>query len=145
MYPKLRPADDTPEQREYTYWMHAAEGSVAPFLVMALVFNKVETAPVPFFLKPVVKGIAKKVQGSFINPNLERQTAFINDTLSKTGWFAGDSLTGADIMMSFACEGLAVRADLNKAPAIRDFLNTIHARPAYKAALEKGGPYELMS
>ena len=142
---RLVPADPV-NKKAYRYWMHAAEGSVMPLLVMTLVFNKVETAPMPFFIRPIAKGISGKVKGSFINPSLQRVLDHIEQSLGATGWFAGPTMTAADVMMSFPVEAAAARSGLeSKYPNMRDFLKRIHALPTYQAALERGGPYELMS
>ena len=75
---KMRPAHGTQAHRDYTYWMHFAEGTAMPPLVMTLVFNKIENAPVPAFLKPIVlpiaRGISKQVKSGFINPKGEADT-----------------------------------------------------------------------
>lgn len=143
----LRPQAGTEAHRQYTYWLHFAEGTAMPPLVMTLVFNKIENAPVPFFLKPLVlpiaRGISAQVKKSFINPNLDKQFAFIDDHLSKNKWFCGDQMTGADIMMSFPLEAAATRAEaIKNKPNIQAFVERIHNLPAYRTALQKGGPYD---
>jgi glutathione S-transferase len=141
---RLRPAAGTPEQRRYTYWLHFAEGSAMPPLLMKLVFDKVRTAPVPFFVKPVVRAIADKVTRSFIAPNIERQLDFMEAELATRPWFAGDEFSAADIQMSFPLEAAAARAGLGPSrPRLMDWLARIHARPAYQRALAAGGPYSM--
>jgi glutathione S-transferase len=141
---RLVPAEGTPEKLRYTYWLHFAEGSAMPPLLMKLVFDKVRTAPVPFFIKPIVKGIANKVTASYIEPNIESQLAFMEAELAKRPWFAGDEFSAADIQMSFPLEAAAARAGLGaRYPKLIDWLARIHARPAYARALEKGGPFTL--
>ena len=141
---RLRPAAGTPERMRFTYWLHFAEGSAMPPLLMKLVFDKVRTAPVPFFIKPVVKAIADKVTKSFIAPNLERQFDFMEAELAKRPWFAGAKFSAADIQMSFPIEAAAARAGLDASrPRLMDWLERIHARPAYQRALEVGGPYSM--
>jgi glutathione S-transferase len=141
---RLRPAPGTPEQRRYTYWLHFAEGSAMPPLLMKLVFDKIRSAPVPFFIKPIVKGIADKVTSSFIAPNLQGQLDFMESELATRPWFAGSDFTAADIQMSFPLEAAAGRAGLDASrPKLMDFLARIHARPAYQRALAAGGPYSM--
>jgi glutathione S-transferase len=141
---QLVPAEGTPDKLRYTYWLHFAEGSAMPPLLMKLVFDKVRTAPVPFFIKPIVKGIAHKVTASFIDPNIESQLVFMEGELAKRRWFACDEFTAADIQMSFPLEAAAARAGLDsRYPKLTDWLARIHARPAYVRALEKGGPFTL--
>lgn len=144
---RFRPDAGTDAARQYTYWMHFAEGTAMPPLVMSLVFNKIENAPLPLLLKPIVlpiaRGISAQVKKSFINPNLERQFAFIEDHLSKNEWFCGSQMTGADFMMSFPLEAAASRSEMiSHKPGILKFINRVHNLPAYKVALEKGGPYD---
>lgn len=142
---RLLPAEGTPERLAYTYWLHYAEGSFMPYMIISLIMSRIESAPVPFFLKPVTKGIAGKVKDGFLNPNVKRNLEFIEATLKNSKWFCGDSMTAADIQMSFPLEAAAVRTDLKASyPKSAAYLKRIHALPAYKVALEKGGPYALM-
>jgi glutathione S-transferase len=141
---KLRPEPGGADHRRYTYWLHFAEGSAMPPLVMALVFNKVKTAPMPFFARPIAKAIANNVLKSFVMPNIERQLAFMEDELAQRDWFAGRSFSAADVMMSFPLEAAASRGGLDaRYPMLKALLERIHARPAYQRALERGGPFKL--
>ena len=141
----LRPAAGTPERLRFTYWLHFAEGSAMPPLVMALIFNKVRSAPMPFFAKPIAKAIANKVMGGFVQPNIDRQLAFMEAELQTRPWFAGNEFSAADIMLSFPLEAAASRGGLDQRyPKLSDFLARVHARPAYRRALERGGPYALL-
>lgn len=93
----------------------------------------------------IAKGIADNVLDTYIDPNIASQLAFMESELSQREWFTGDDITAADIMMSFPLEGAASRGGLDgKYPRLRAFLEKIHERPAYKRALEKGGPYNLI-
>ena len=141
----LRPAKGGDAWRRYTYWLHFAEGSAMPPLVMKLVFQKIKSTPMPFFVKPIARGIADKVLSSFVDPNLERQTAFMEAELAKSAWFVGDQLSAADIQMSFPIEAAKQRAGLSqdKTPRLLDWLARAHARPAYQRALERGGKYDF--
>ncbi len=142
---RLRPAAGTPERLRYTYWLHFAEGSAMPFLLLKLVFEKVASAPVPFFVKPILKGVAKQVNGSFIGPNLQRQLDYMEAELGKAPWFAGAEFSAADVQMSYPVEAAAARAGLDaKYPKLSDWLARIHARPAYQRALAAGGPYDVV-
>ena len=125
--------------------MHVAEGSAMPPLLMKLIFDRIEHAPMPFFIKPIAKGIAAKVKGGFIQPNLDRNFNFIEAELGKSAWFAGEEFTAADVQMSFPLEAAAARGGpAAKQPRLTEFLQRIHARPAYQRALARGGPYALM-
>lgn len=142
---RLRPEAGTAEYEQYRYWLHFAEGSFMPLMVMSLIFSRVEKAKMPFFARPVAKSIAGKVRGGYLDPNIKRALEFMESRLDGSAWFAGDELTAADVQMSFPVEAAAVRASLaDDYPRLQHFLKTIHARPAYQAALEKGGPYELL-
>jgi len=129
----------------YRYFMHFAEGSAMPPLVMKLVFSKIKRAPMPFFVKPIAKGIADKVLSSFVQPNIDAQLKFVEGELAQRPWFAGAEFSAADVQMSFAAEAWAARNGMTNYPKLQAFLDRIHARPAYKKALERGGPYDLMS
>jgi glutathione S-transferase len=142
---QLVPAAGTPERMRYTYWLHYAEGSAMPPLLLKLVFDRVETTPVPFFIRPVTRMIAGRAKSSFIGPQIELHLDFMEAELGKSPWFAGNEFTAADIQMSFPLEAAAGRAGLDATrPKLTAFLDRIHARPAYKRALEKGGPYETL-
>jgi glutathione S-transferase len=140
----LRPAPGTPERLRFTYWLHFAEGSAMNPLLMKLVFNRILTAPMPFFAKPIAKGIAKKVLSGFVDPNIQSQLDYMEAELGKSEWFAGKKFTAADIQMSFPLEAAAQRAGLDASrPKLMAFLKRIHARSAYQRALQRGGPYDF--
>ncbi|MEJ8847227.1 glutathione S-transferase [Variovorax rhizosphaerae] len=143
---RLAPASGSAEAVRYRYWLHFAEGSAMPPLLMKLIFDKIESSDMPFFAKPIAKGIADKARSRFILPNIASQLDFMEGELGKSEWFAGDALTGADIQMSFPVEAAQVRGGLDASrPKLMAFLERIHARPAYQRALERGGPYGLLS
>jgi glutathione S-transferase len=141
----LLPAEGSPERLAYTYWLHYAEGSFMPLMILSLIMSRIETAPMPFFVKPIAKGIVAKVRNGYLDPNVTRNLAFMESSLEGRNWFVGDTLTAADIQMSFAVEAAEVRTDLaTHYPNLKGYLERMRARPAYKKALEKGGPYKLM-
>lgn len=141
---RLRPESGTEAHRRYQFWLHYAEGSLMPPLLVRFVFNRLRTAPLPFFIKPVIKGIVGKVDRAYTGPEIVRHVEFIEGELSQHQWLAGDEFSAADVQMSFPLEALQVRGGLSSPhPKIDDFLRRIHARPAYQRALERGGPYEL--
>lgn len=140
---RLIPKAGSPERLRYTYWLHYAEGSVMPPLLLKLIFERVRTAPVPFFVKPVARGIADEVTKAFIGPQLKTHFDYMEAELGKTTWFAGEEMTGADIMMSFPLEASVARGALDASrPKLMAFVARIHARPAYARALERGGKYD---
>lgn len=143
---RMLPADGSTERLAYNYWLHYAEGTFAPLMLVSLIIGRIETSPMPFFAKPIAKGIAGKVRRGFLDANVKRNLDFMESTLSESTWFCGEELTAADIQMSFAVEAAEVRTDLRQDyPQLASFLDRIRARPAYKVAIEKGGHYELMS
>jgi glutathione S-transferase len=136
----------SPERVRYSYWMHYAEGSAMPPLLLKLVFNRIPKGPMPFFVRPVAKAIASRALSTFIEPQIRRHLDYMEQELAKSAWFAGAEFSAADIQMSFPLEAAAARGGLDASrPKLMSFLQRIHARPAYQRALEKGGPYELLS
>jgi glutathione S-transferase len=141
---RLIPPAGTPERLLYRYWLHFAEGSAMPPLLLKLIFDRIATSPMPFFAKPVARGISKKVKTIFVSPNLTRQLNFMEGELGQHMWFAGPEFTAADIQMSFPLEAAAQCAGLDASrPKLMAFIELIHARPAYRQALARGGPYRF--
>lgn len=139
---RLAPPPGSEERLRWSYWLHFAEGTAMPPLLFTLVCDKVKSAPMPFFVKPIARGIADKVMDGFVTPNLKSQLDFMEAELGKHKWFAGNEFSAADVQMSFPLEAAAQRAGLNESrPKLMGFLKRIHARPAYRRALERGGPY----
>ena len=141
---RLIPPPGTPERRRYAYWLHFAEGSAMPPLLLKLIFDRIPTMPMPFFVKPIARGISAKVLERMVTPNLTRQLDFMESELAASAWFAGPEFSAADIQMSFPLEAAAQRAGLDASrPHLVAFLKRIHERPAYRKALERGGPYDF--
>ena len=141
---RLIPPAGSAERRRYTYWLHFAEGSAMPPLLLKLIFDRIPTQPMPFFVKPVARSIANKVLQKMVLPNLKRQLDFMESELGGSTWFAGEDFSAADIQMSFPVEASAMRAGLDASrPHLFAYLKRIHARPAYRKALERGGPYSF--
>jgi glutathione S-transferase len=142
---RLIPPVGSEERRRWRYFLHYAEGSAMAPLLIKLIFDRVESGPAPFFVKPIARGIAQKVKGSYIQPQISTHLDYLEAELGKSAWFAGSEFTAADIQMSFPLEAAAARAGLNDSrPKLMAFLKRIHARPAFQRALERGGPYELL-
>ncbi|MDX1344151.1 MAG: glutathione S-transferase [Reinekea sp.] len=137
------PDKTTPAHGQYLYWLHFAEGSLMPPLLLTLVLDKIRTSPMPFFAKPIAKGISQQVGSAFVQPNVKRLLTFIDQHLAQHSWFAGDALSGADFQMSFPLEAAQARGLIDRRyPNIEGYLRRIHALPAYQRGLEKGGPYD---
>jgi glutathione S-transferase len=137
---QLIPAEGTEDRLRYTYWLHFAEGSAMPPLVMTLLFAEVQKKS-PGLIRPLAKMIAGAVQKGYLGPTITAQLDFCESELGRSEWFAGDAFTAADIMMSFPMEAASSRIGLGPRLRLTNWLARIHARPAYQAALEKGGPY----
>ncbi|MBW8319753.1 MAG: glutathione S-transferase [Arenimonas sp.] len=139
----LRPPAGTDERLRYNYFLHYAEGSAMPLLVMKLIFSKLP-GQVPLLLRPIASLIAKGAGAKFLDPQLRDHVEFWESELGRDGFFAGAALSAADIAMSFPIEAAMsriVQAKEQASPAIRLYLAAIRARPAYQRALERGGAY----
>ncbi|MYL98569.1 glutathione S-transferase [Novosphingobium sp. FGD1] len=124
----LRPAGDVEKALRYRYFMHYAEGSLMPPLLIKLVLGRV-----PLFGRSAQKRI---------QPMIDVHLDFVESELASRPWFAGETFSAADVMMSFPLEAARGRAGLDRSrPATIEWLAKIHARPAYQAALARGGPY----
>lgn len=139
---RLAPTKGTDAWRRYSYWLHAAEGSFMPPLVMALFLNRMDTAKMPFFAKPIAKKLTQGVRDGYLDHTTEALFGYLDAELGKGEWLTGDQFTAADIIMSFPAEASLTRIDAAKSSKnLRKYVDKLHARPAYKRALEKGGPY----
>jgi len=137
----LRPAAGTEAARRFTYWLHYAEGSAMTPLLLKLIFTAIP-ARAPFLARGVAKGISRAMNANMIDPQIAAHTSYWEAELGRSGWFAGDAFTAADIMMSFPVEAAGSRVGYGPdKPRLKAFLQRIHARPAYQRALERGGPY----
>ncbi len=135
---------DAPERQRYRYWLHYAEGSAMPPLLLSLVFARLKAAPMPWFTRPVARAIADRALQGFVAPQLALHLDYIESELGRFPWFAGERFTAADIQMSFPLEAAVARAG-GQRPRLRAFVERIRARPAYQRALERGGAYSLLS
>jgi glutathione S-transferase len=138
---RLVPAAGSPDYRRYRYWMHYAEGSLMPLLLMRLITSRIRRAPL--LVRPIAKAIAGKLDHGYVLPNLQRHLAYLDAELAKSAFLAGPELTVADIQMSFPLEAIAARYP-DPPARIGEFVTRIHERPAYKRALDRGGPYAMV-
>ncbi|TFZ00145.1 glutathione S-transferase family protein [Ramlibacter humi] len=141
----LAVAPGAPDRARYLYWLHYAEGSLMPPLLVKLLFDGIERAKVPFFLKPVTRKIADQGRNSFVLPQMKRHLDFIEAELSQRPWFAGEAFSAADIQMSYPLEAAEKRIGLAGRPKIADWLRRIHERPAYQRAQQRGGEFGVPS
>ena len=141
---RFKPAAGTAERIDYSYFLHYAEGSLMPLLLMKLIFSRIPSR-LPFFMRPVGRAISAGANKTLLDPQIGTHFMFLEGTLARRDWFAGPEFSAADIQMSFPIEAASARAPIvRQMPKLSAFLARIHARPAYKRALERGGPYELM-
>jgi len=124
----LAPSRDSDLHWRYRYWLHYAEGSLMPPLLLKLVVDRL--------------GFLARPARGFVRSQLKLHLDYLEGELTASPWFLGDHFSAADIMLSFPLEVATDRAGLDETrPRLMNFLERIHARPAYKRALEKGGAY----
>ncbi|RZA16997.1 MAG: glutathione S-transferase [Proteobacteria bacterium] len=140
---RFQPTSLTQSWVDFKYFMHYAEGSAMPPLLLSLVFTQAPKAPMPFLIRPVIKGFAGKVKSSFVNPQLKSHFEFIEKHLEKSAWFAGEDFTAADIQMSYVVEAALARGGASDKPKMKAWLEKIHSRKAYQEALKRGGPFSI--
>ena len=139
---KLARPHGSPARAQYVYWLHYAEGSAMPPLLMKLVFDRIVAAPMPFFARPVVRKIHQSVMNAFIGPQLKLHLDYLESQLAKRDWFLDGEFSAADVQMSYPLETAVARAGLDTSrPRLMGWLRRVHARPAYRRAVERGGPY----
>jgi glutathione S-transferase len=137
---RLMPAPGTDQHLRYVYFTHFAEGTLMPPLVTRLLLSTAGKRA-PFLVRPIARAIDAGINKAYLGPLIEGALDLLEAELGKSDYFAGDELTAADIMLSFPLEAAGSRGGLGDRPRIKKWLERIHARPAYKTALEKGGPY----
>ncbi|WP_067095748.1 glutathione S-transferase family protein [Marinomonas atlantica] len=139
---RLKPVDKK-SLRDYRYWLHFAEGSFMPLLVMMLLFRKIPKQPMPFFVRPVAKSISNKVVSSFIEPRLRDVLSLIEEHLTVNHWFAGDTVSAADMQMSFPILALSASMPIEGYPHIERWLAAVRKDPAYQRAVVKVGEFKV--
>lgn len=138
----LMPPAGTTERDQVRYWLHYAEGSLMPLLLVKLIFDRTTQPPVPFFVRPVTRALRAQVESAFTAPQLRLHLDFVASELSKSDFLVGNQLTAADIQMSFPLEAGAERlGTVGRWPDIERYVQRLQSRPAYRRALERGGPY----
>ncbi|MBS0970412.1 glutathione S-transferase [Chimaeribacter arupi] len=138
----LKPTDHFARQ-SFRYWLHYAEGSLMPLLVMKLIFSRLGKPPVPLLARPIAGAIGKGVQKAYLDKQLATHRGYLENHLAENAWFAGADFSAADIQMSFPVEGLNARGGLSGCPHLSGWLKKVQARPAYQQALKQGGPYQI--
>jgi glutathione S-transferase len=142
---KLARAHGSPARFSYIYWLHYAEGTAMTPLLLKLFIDRVAAAKMPFFVRPLVRKIRQSTIDAFIGPQLTLNLDYMESALARHPWFVDEEFSAADIQLSFPLEAAVSRAGLDESrPRLMDFLRRIHARPAYRRALERGGPYDYV-
>lgn len=135
---RLRPTDPELAQR-CRYWLHYAEGSLLPPLLVRLIEGQIRKAPVPFFIRPITRGIASQVEKSYSGPEITNHLRFIEEALGEHEWFAGPERSIADIQMSYPLQAATSRGGIGEHPRIARWIERVEALPAYQRAIERGG------
>lgn len=130
---------------DYWFWLHFSEGSLMPPMVANLVLNRAREKASGFLIKGIVNKLVDGIIDAYFGPNLKSSLMYIESYLSENEWFAGGQPSGADVQMIFPLESLVATGRADNMPAIKAYVERIHARPAYKRALEKGGEYAYAS
>jgi len=134
---KLRPTDEE-EKLECRFFMHYAEGSAMPPLLVKLITTRLRQARVPFFVKPIVRGIAQQVDGSYTDPALDLHLGFVEKTLAERPYFSGNDFSIADIQMIYPVEAALSRGGGDR-PNMSAWRDRVASRPAFQRAEAKGG------
>jgi glutathione S-transferase len=140
---RLQPKPGSADWRNFQYFLHYAEGSLMPVLLLGLVFSRLSKPPVPFVVRPVTRLIEIGMMQKLIGPQYKANFEFLDKELSSRPWFAGESFSAADIQMSYPLEAAAARGLTENKANIKKWIQTIQARPAYKRAVARGGPVAL--
>jgi glutathione S-transferase len=128
---RLAPPPGDPLRDRYQYWLHFAEGSMMPPLLLKLYFGRMGEAGA---------ALLPRVQGQ-----LDGLLAYVEAELGEAPWFLGEGLSAADIQMSFPLQAAAARGGLDsRYPRLQAWLARVEARPAYQRALAAGGPFGLL-
>ena len=114
-----------------------------PLLLMKLVFASLGKPPVPFGLRTLGKVLGQGVEKAYLNRQLETHARFLESSLEKHRWFAGDHLSMADVQMSFPVFALLERGGIDNLPRLQNWKKNVEMRPAWQRAIQQGGPFEI--
>ena len=142
--PESRLKPQEPELKlNYRFWLHYAEGSLMPLLLMKLVFSSLGKPPIPFGLRSLGKVLGQGVQKAYLNRQLETHARYLESWLTDHTWFAGDRLSMADIQMSYPVMALLSRGGIDDLPHLQAWQKKVDMRPAWQRAIQQGGPFEI--
>ena len=139
---RLKPHDVAMRQ-QYRFWLHYAEGSLMPLLLMKLVFSSLGKPPVPFGFRTIGKALGGGIEKAWLNKQIATHARFIESELAQRPWFAGKALSMADVQMSFPLFALIARGGIDDLPNIKAWQKRVEQRPAWQRAIQKGGPLDL--
>jgi glutathione S-transferase len=128
---RLQPDPTSPAYDEYVQWLHFAEGSAMLPLLLKLYVSRLGEAGAP---------LAPRIESEIAN-----HLGYVDRALQGRDYLLGAELTGADVQLSFVGEIAGSRADRAAYPALAAWVKRFQARPAYRRALERGGPYAFAS
>lgn len=135
----LRPAANAAARTDYLFWLHAAQGSLMPMLLMSVVFQMLITRS-PGFIRPLIKMVIGKASSAMVNPRVALLLDKAEADLAATGWFAGESMTAADMMLSYPIESAQTKGLLKgKYPNCEAWVARIKQEASYQKAKEKDG------
>lgn len=140
---RLVPPFGSAEYRHYRYWLHYAEGSAMPLLVMSLILTRLGKPPVPALMRPFGRALASGVKRQYLEPQIRRHLDFWESQLEASRWFAGEQFSAADIQMSFPLLACEARGGLGERAHVVACLARMRERPAYQRAIEKGGEFAM--
>ena len=138
----LCPSKDTKEYQDYRFWLHSSQGSLMPALLISFLFTTVKNKS-PFFLKPIMAGVSSQVEKSFYGPRINNYLHFMDESLNNKTWLLGDTLSVADIVMSYTILVAEVRADVSKYKNLQRYISQIRNHEIFKLACEKSGGFSV--
>lgn len=131
--------DDLIAWKNYHFWLHFAEGSLMPPLVMGLILHKTITKS-PALIRPIVKKVKQGIDTMLLTGNVNKSLALLENHLQNKSFIVNDKLTGADIQLYFSVAGAKKSgADFNDLPNINHWLTLCESRASFKKAVELGG------
>ncbi|KAJ4144597.1 hypothetical protein LMH87_003476 [Akanthomyces muscarius] len=136
---------ETEAYLRHQYYLHYAEGTLMPYLVLSLVIGRLKSTDIPFFVRPITSMVANKIISAFIAPNIKKNLAMLNDQLSTSGgkYLCNDQLTAADILMSFPLIAAQARfKDIvpgweQTYSRVSEYIKTLESSPGYKKSIAK--------
>lgn len=128
---------------QYRFWLHYAEGSLMPLLLMKLVFGSLGKRPVPVGLRTVGKLLGQGIQKAWLNKQLATHAQFIEGHLADNRWFAGEELSMADIQMSYPAFALLARGGQGELVHLTRWKREVESLPAWQKAVAQGGPLDF--